>query len=184
MSLLFALVPLLDTRHAKPLLLLRQGETPAMRAVDPVRIAATALAGLGLVAVAAWQAASLEVGAYVAGGFIGVAGALHVLGRVLVRMTRPLENARWFPLRHAALNLRRPGNQTRVVLLAVGLGSFFIIGVHAVQANLLASFSLELRDDMPDMFLIDVQQDQAEGVTGILRDAGLGGGRPAPRRRP
>ena len=181
-SLLFALVPLLDTRHAKPLLLLRQGETPAMRAVDPVRIAATALAGLGLVAVAAWQAASLEVGAYVAGGFIGVAGALHVLGRVLVRMTRPLENARWFPLRHAALNLRRPGNQTRVVLLAVGLGSFFIIGVHAVQANLLASFSLELRDDMPDMFLIDVQQDQAEGVTGILRDAGLGGpgGAPAP----
>ena len=174
-SLLFALVPLLDTRHAKPLLLLRQGETPAMRGVDPVRIAAAAVAGLGLVGVAAWQAASLEVGAYVAGGFIGVAGALHLLGRVLVRMTRPLENARWFPLRHAALNLRRPGNQTRVVLLAVGLGSFFIIGVHAVQANLLASFSLELRDDMPDMFLIDVQQDQADGVARILRDAGVGG---------
>ncbi len=174
-SLLFALVPLLDTRHAKPLLLLRQGETPAMLPGDPVRIAATALVGLGLVAVAAWQAASLEVGAYVAGGFVGVAGALHLLGRALVRMTRPLEATRWFPLRHAALNLRRPGNQTRVVLLAVGLGSFFIIGVHAVQANLLASFSLELRDDMPDMFLIDVQQDQAAGVTRVLRDAGLGG---------
>ncbi len=174
-SLLFALVPLLDTRHARPLLLLRQGEAPAGPPRDPIRLAATALVGLGLVGVAAWQAASLEVGAYVAGGFVGVAGALHLLGRALVRMTRPLEAARWFPLRHAALNLRRPGNQTRVVLLAVGLGSFFIIGVHAVQANLLASFSLELRDDMPDMFLIDVQQDQAEGVTRIFRDAGLGG---------
>ncbi len=174
-SLLFALVPLLDTRHAKPLLLLRQGEALDVLPRDPVRIAATALVGLGLVAVASWQAASLEVGAWVAGGFIGVAGALHLLGRALVRMTRPLESARWFPLRHAALNLRRPGNQTRVVLLAVGLGSFFIIGVHAVQANLLASFSLELRDDMPDMFLIDVQQDQADGVKGMLRDAGVGG---------
>lgn len=174
-SLLFALVPLLDTRHAKPLLLLRQGEVPAAAPRDPVRIAATVLVALGLVAVASWQAASLEVGTYVAGGFIGVAGALHLLGRALVRMTRPLEAARWFPLRHAALNLRRPGNQTRVVLLAVGLGSFFIIGVHAVQANLLASFSLELRDDMPDMFLIDVQQDQAAGVSRLLRDAGLGG---------
>ena len=174
-SLLFALVPLLDTRHAKPLLLLRQGEVPAAAPRDPVRIAATVLVALGLVAVASWQAASLEVGTYVAGGFIGVAGALHLLGRGLVRMTRPLEAARWFPLRHAALNLRRPGNQTRVVLLAVGLGSFFIIGVHAVQANLLASFSLELRDDMPDMFLIDVQQDQAAGVSRLLRDAGLGG---------
>ena len=174
-SLLFALVPLLDTRHAKPLLLLRQGDASGALPPDRVRIAATILVGLGLVGVAAWQAASLEVGAYVAGGFIGVAGALHLLGRALVRLTRPLEAARWFPLRHAALNLRRPGNQTRVVLLAVGLGSFFIIGVHAVQANLLASFSLELRDDMPDMFLIDVQQDQADGVTRVLRDAGLGG---------
>ena len=174
-SLLFALVPLLDTRHAKPLLLLRQGDAPAAQPRDPLRIGATVLVGLGLFGVAAWQAASLEVGAYVAGGFIGVAGALHLLGRTLVRMARPLEAARWFPLRHAALNLRRPGNQTRVVLLAVGLGSFFIIGVHAVQANLLASFSLELRDDMPDMFLIDVQQDQADGVRRVLRDAGLGG---------
>ena len=174
-SLLFALVPLLDTRHAKPLLLLRQGETPAALPRDPIRIAATVLVGLGLMGLAAWQAASLEVGAYVAGGFIGVAGALHLLGRALVRMTRPLETARWFPLRHAALNLRRPGNQTRVVLLAVGLGSFFIIGVHAVQENLLSSFSLELRDDMPDMFLIDVQQDQADGVRRLLADAGLGG---------
>jgi putative ABC transport system permease protein len=174
-SLLFALVPLLDTRHAKPLLLLRQGDTPTATGRDPVRIAATVLAGLGLVGVAAWQAASLEVGAYVAGGFIGVAGALHALGRALVRMTRPLEGARWFPLRHAALNLRRPGNQTRVVLLAVGLGSFFIIGVHAVQENLLTSFSLELRDDTPDMFLIDVQQDQADGVRRLLQEAGLGG---------
>ena len=174
-SLLFALVPLLDTRHAKPLLLLRQGEELPALSRDPVRIAASAVAALGLVGVAVWQAASFEVGAYVAGGFIGVAGALHLLGRALVRMARPLEAAHWFPLRHAALNLRRPGNQTRVVLLAVGLGSFFIIGVHAVQANLLTSFSLELRDDMPDMFLIDVQQDQAEGVTRVLRDAGLGG---------
>lgn len=174
-SLLFALAPLLDTRHAKPLLLLRAGEAPAAPARDPVRLAATVLAGLGLVGVAAWQAASLEVGAWVAGGFVAVAGALHLLGRALIRLTRPLEAARWFPLRHAALNLRRPGNQTRVVLLAVGLGSFFIIGVQAVQANLLASFSLELRDDMPDMFLIDVQQDQAAGVTRLLQEAGVGG---------
>lgn len=174
-SLLFALTPLLDLRHARPLLLLRQGEAPSAPLRDPVRIAAAAAAGLGLFGVAAWQAASLEVGAWVAGGFVAVAGALHLLGRALVRMIRPLEASGWFPLRHAVLNLRRPGNQTRVVLLAVGLGSFFIIGVRAVQENLLASFSLELRDDMPDMFLIDVQQDQADGVRRIFREAGLAG---------
>ena len=40
------------------------------------------------------------------------------------------------------LHLSRPGNQTRVILLAVGLGSFFIIGVRALQASLLEEFSL------------------------------------------
>ena len=185
-SLLFALVPLLDTRHAKPMLLLRRGDVGPPSGPDWVRMAAIVAVGLGLVAVAAWQAGSIEVGAYVAGGFVAVAAALHLLGRALVQVARPLESARWFSLRHAALSLRRPGNQTRVVLLAVGLGSFFIIGMRAVQANLLASFTLELRDDMPDMFLIDIQQDQAEGVARLLDAAGLGPGGtdPAPRLIP
>ena len=173
-SLLFALVPLLDTRHAKPLLLLRPGATPRVAVTDPVRLAAVAAAGIGLVLVAAWQASSLEVGAWVSCGFVAVAAALHLIGWGLIRAVRPLEASRWFPLRHAARSLRRPGNQTRVVLLAVGLGSFFIIGINAVQANLLTAFSLELRDDMPDMFLIDVQQDQAAGVRQLLDAAPLG----------
>ncbi len=173
-AMLFALVPLLETRHAKPLLLLRPGEMPSASGRDPLRLAAIGVAVAGLVLAAAWQAASLEVGAWVAGGFIVVAAVLHVVGRGLVRAVRPLETSTWFPLRHAARSLRRPGNQTRVVLLAVGLGSFFIIGVHAVQENLLTAFSLELRDDMPDMFLIDIQQDQVPGVTRVLETAALG----------
>ena len=72
-------------------------------------------------------------------------------------------------MRHAVLNLARPGNQTRVILLAVGLGSFFVIGIHAVQANLLGAFALEIREDSPDMFLIDVQQDQQAGVRELRR---------------
>ena len=78
------------------------------------------------------------------------------------------------------LNLIRPGNQTRVILLAVGLGSFFIIGIHAVQANLLGAFALEVREDTPDMFLIDVQRDQTDGVETLLeRELGV-----APRLLP
>jgi len=66
------------------------------------------------------------------------------------------------------LGLRRPGNQTRVILMAVGLGAFFVLGVRALQANLLSQFSLVLDRGAPDMFLIDIQQDQAEGVRKFL----------------
>ena len=167
-SLLFALVPLLDIRHAKPLLLLRQGASVPRQGFDWIRIGVMASVGAALVLVASWQAASLEVGLYVVGGFTLVAFALYLIGRGLIFAIQPLQTTSWFPLRHAVLNLSRPGNQTRVILLAVGLGSFFIIGVQALQTNLLSNFELELRDDAPDMFLIDVQEDQVEGMRDLL----------------
>ena len=170
-SLLFALVPLLEIRHAKPLLLLRQETSVSSVGIDWLRLAVIGLVGGALVLVASWQAASLEVGLYVVGGLAAVTFVLHLLGRALVRAIAPLQATRWFPLRHAVLHLCRPGNQTRVILLAVGLGSFFIIGVRALQTNLLSNFALELRDDTPDMFLIDIQEDQAGGVRAMLQES-------------
>ena len=166
-SLLFALGPLLEMRAVKPLALLRWGlvTTPAR---DWVQIGVVAVLTVGLVVLASWQAASWGVGLWVCGGFALVAVVLHLVGQGLVRVIQPLGVGAQFALRHAVLNLVRPGNQTRVILLAVGLGSFFIIGIHAVQANLLDAFALEIRDDTPDMFLIDIQQDQVDGVGALL----------------
>ena len=166
-SLLFALGPLLEMRSIKPLALLRWGiVTNPVR--DWVQIAAVALLTVGLVVLASWQAASWEAGFWVCGGFAVVAFVLHLVGLGLVKAIQPLGQEARFAVRHAVLNLARPGNQTRVVLLAVGLGSFFIIGIHAVQANLLGAFALEIGDDTPDMFLIDIQRDQVDGVSALL----------------
>ena len=99
---------------------------------------------------------------------------LHLVGMALVRAVQPLRYARSFALRHAVLHVARPGNQTRVILLAVGLGTFFVLGVRGLQANLLRNFSLQLGDDAPDMFLLDIQD-------GAARRGG-GAGRRAERR--
>jgi putative ABC transport system permease protein len=87
-----------------------------------------------------------------------------------------MANSRSFPLRHAVLHLSRPGNQTRVILLAVGLGAFFIVGVRSLQASLLSEFSLQVSADAPDMFLLDIQKGQADGVRAFLDDPGHGAG--------
>ncbi len=168
-SLLFALGPLLEMRVIKPLTLLRWGLVTT-HGWDRVQLAVVAALTGGLVVLASWQAASWEVGLWVCGGFAAVAIVLHLVGQGLVRAIQPLGTGARFELRHAVLNLARPGNQTRVILLAVGLGSFFIIGIQAVQANLLAAFELEIRDDSPDMFLIDIQQDQVDGVGALLAE--------------
>jgi putative ABC transport system permease protein len=173
-SFLFALVPLLDVRHVRPLLLLRETGARLTNKIDWLRVAAVGLITVALVMVASWQADSWRVGAYVSGGFASVAVALHFVAAGLVRVVTPLSRANWFPLRHAVMSLRRPGNQTRTILLAVGLGSFFLIGIRALQVNLLREFALEMRQDAPDMFLLDIQQDQADGVREFLETRSSG----------
>src|SRR5262249_54053726 len=176
-SLLFSVVPLLQVRAGKPSLLLRDESLPSRP--DWLRVAAAVLVSVALVAVAAWQAASLKVGVVVCVGFAALALVLHLAGRLLVYLVAPLARSRSFPLRHAVLHLSRPGNQTRVILLAVGLGAFFIVGVRSLQASLLSEFSIQVSADSPDLFLIDIQRDQADGVRASL-DGPAPGARSSP----
>jgi putative ABC transport system permease protein len=140
--------------------------------IDRTQAITSVLVVAALIAVAAWQANSVPVALAVCAGFAGM--ALHAAGALLVRVVRPLASAPWFPLRHAVLSLQRPGNQTRVILLAVGIGCFFVLGVRALQSNLIAQFTIGLERSGADMFLIDVQQDQVEGVRAFGREAGVG----------
>jgi putative ABC transport system permease protein len=180
-SLLFSLVPLLDIRHVKPGLLLRQ-DAPAARGFDWLKWIVTAAVAAALVGVASWQAGSLTVGLVLSAGFVAVAVVLHVAGIVLVWAVQPLRHARSFALRHAVLHVGRRGNQTRVILLAVGLGAFFILGVRTLQANLLRDFTIQVGENAPDMFLIDVQPGQREQVASLLDSQN--GASPAPRLIP
>lgn len=167
-SLLFAMVPLLEVRQVKPSLLLRHETTGRRR--DWFQIGATVVVAGALVALASWQAASIRVGLTVCVGFIGLTLVLHGVGWVLTRMTRPLSRSSWFPMRQAVLHLSRPGNQTRVILLTVGLGTFFIMGVRGLQVNLLNQFALQIGENTPDMFLVDIQQDQAADMKTFLAE--------------
>jgi len=167
-SLLFSLVPLLEVRLVKPSLLLRDETRASGR--DPARIAAMVFVSAALVAVAAWQAASLRIGVVICVGFAGLAVVLIIASRLLVKAVSPMANAPSFPLRHAVLHLSRPGNQTRVILLAVGLGAFFIVGVRSLEANLLSEFSIQVGNDTADMFLLDIQRNQVEGMRQFFAD--------------
>jgi putative ABC transport system permease protein len=193
-SLLFALVPLLEVRRIKPLLLLRGQELPApgtefrrgpgragryvralLNRIDWLQVSCALIVLAGLVAVASWQAASFRAGALVSGGFAAVSLVLYGAAWLFVRATVPLARARWFPLRHAVLGLRRPGNQTRVILLSVGIGCFFVMGVRSLQQNLIEEAVIDVDEGSADLFVIDVQRDQVEGVREVLRGWEAGG---------
>jgi putative ABC transport system permease protein len=169
-SILFSLVPLLEVRHVKPSLLLRQDVPPPAR-FDWLKWGVTAAVAATLVAVASWQAGSVEVGLLLSAGFVATAFVLHLAGLALVRAIQPLRHSRSFALRQAVIHIARPGNQTKVILLAVGLGTFFILGVRGLQANLLRDFAVQVGPDAPDMFLIDIQSDQRDRLATFLDEA-------------
>ena len=166
-SVLFSVVPLLEIRNVKPSLLLRQ-DVPSMPRFDWLKWGVAVAVAASLVGVAAWQAGSLAVGLVLSGGFVAVGFVLHLAGAALVRAVQPLRHARSFAIRQAVLRIARPGNQTRIILLAVGLGTFFILGVRALQGNLLQDFALQMGENSPDMFLMDIQPAQRDGVTALV----------------
>jgi len=166
-SLLFSVVPLLEVRNVKPSLLLRQ-DIPSLPQFDWLKWTVATAVGAALVGVAAWQAGSVQVGLLLSAGFVALTFVLHLAGVALIRAVQPLRFARSFALRQAVLHVARPGNQTRIILLAVGLGTFFILGVRALQVNLLQDFSVQVGDDAPDMFLMDIQTGQRAGLTALI----------------
>lgn len=163
-SLLFALVPLLEIRQVKPLLLLRAHSSGSARRRDWRSWLAGGLTGAVLALVAVWQADSVRTGLYVSAGFAIIAAVLYGASIGLVRLTRPFVSSSRFALRHAAISLGRPGNQTRVVLMSVGLGCFFVMGVRATQVSLITDLTTGVSERSPDFVLIDIQRDQVESL--------------------
>lgn len=164
-AILFAALPLLEIRNIKPILVLRATDpVHSAKRFDWLKIGLGTTVILGLLALAGWQAGSLKIGAIFLGGLGVTAFILNLAGWLLIRFVRRLRHVNSFMLRQGINSLYRPGNQTKVILLAVGLGAFFIISVRLLQANLLDEFSLNLGADAPDMYLIDIQPKQREAI--------------------
>lgn len=173
-SILFSALPLLRIRQIKPRLLLRDVEVQSgakRKKFDLLLWATGTLCGLGLVALAAWQAGSLRIGLFFLVGLSITAGALYFSAALLITLMRRVRHIGSFPLRQAINSLYRPGNQTRVIVMAVGLGAFLVIAVQSLQTNLMREFDLERRQNVPNMFLIDVQKDQTAGVEDLIQQS-------------
>jgi putative ABC transport system permease protein len=171
-SLLFSALPLLRIRHIRPNMLLRGAEADApRRRLDVLRWAVALAVLAGLVFLSSWQAGSLRVGTFFLAGLGATALVLYAAAWLLVFVVRRARGLGTFAVRQAINSLHRPGNQTRVIILAVGLGAFMVMAVQSLQSNLLDEFDVARRGNLPNMYLIDVQKDQVEGVRELVEQA-------------
>lgn len=170
-SLLFSALPLLQVRTIKPNLLLRDEAGEKMRRLDWTKWTFGAVSLAGLLGVAAWQAGSLKVGAIFLVGLGVTSLVLYAAAIVLTKLLRRVKNFGSFSVAQAVNSLYRPGNQTRVILLAVGLGAFVVLAVQSLQANLVREFDFTRNQKLPSLFFIDIQKSQIDKLKAIVETA-------------
>ncbi len=173
-TLLFALLPLLTVRKVSPLRALRSAFDEKKEGRDPYRWLVFGLIAAGLVAFAVVQAQDVLIGLSYAGGIAVVFGLLAAVAKGLMVLARKYFPSSWsYPWRQGLANLYRPNNQTLLLMLALGLGTFLIMTLVLVERTLVSQIQVAGGEDRPDMILFDIQPNQIEGVTQLVSEQGL-----------
>jgi putative ABC transport system permease protein len=167
-SVLFSALPLLQIRNIKPKLLLRDENNVSLTRLDWSRWLFAAAFLAGLLGLAIWQAGSVRVGAFFLGGLAATGAVLYLSAAVLIWTLRKARLVRFFAFRQAVNSLYRPGNQTRIIILAVGLGAFVVLTVQIMQANLVREFDFTCNRRLPSMIFVDIQKSQIADVARII----------------
>ncbi|MFZ1701533.1 MAG: FtsX-like permease family protein [Pyrinomonadaceae bacterium] len=167
-SMLFSALPLLQIRAIKPKLLLRDENNTNLSRLDWTKFVFGAGCLLALLGLAVWQAGSLRVGLYFLGGLAATGFVLFVSATVLTFFLKKVKHLSSFSVRQAVNSLYRPGNQTRIILLAVGLGAFVVLTVQIMQANLVREFDFTRNNRLPSMIFVDIQKSQIVDVSKMI----------------
>ena len=167
-SLLFSALPLLQVRNIKPNLLLRDETGEKLRRLDWTKWIFGAFCLAGLLGLAVWQAGSIMVGAFFLVALGLTTGILYLTAVVLTLFLKRIKTFGSFSISQAVNSLYRPGNQTRIILLAVGLGAFVVLSVQSLQTNLVREFDFSRNERLPSMFFIDIQRSQVENLKNLI----------------
>ena len=169
-SVLFSILPLVSVRFVPPLSVLR-AETEPTSIVSKTKIVAIVLIALFPLVFAAIQTKDILTGVYF---FLGLAAALGCLTLVamgllyLVRKFFPVQAG--FILRHSLSSLFRPNNQTRVLLVTIGLGAFIISTLNIVEESMLGQVEFTGQENQSNTILFDIQPAQKDGVIKLMED--------------
>ena len=186
-TLAFSLWPLLAIRHVSPALVYRQAvnHSQAMASTqsrltrwrtilkhwwnDRAQVVVSISMMVGVTGLAMWQAHSLTLGL-----FFSVACAVAVLlliggTGVLYSVLRHVPIPQRYLLRHAVRNLQRPGNFTKAMTLAIGIGVMLLTTLTIVQRSLLDLIGNQIPSQAPSFFFIDIQPDQYPQFVKVLQ---------------
>lgn len=173
MSVLFALLPLLGTWYVSPLEVLR-GTDENLVKPRKARLFTLAAILLFIFLFSFWLLKDALFGLVFTVGILITFAIMAGISSLFMNVIKKHFPSNWgFTKRQSLLNLFRPNNQTMVLILAIGLGTFLISTLYFTKDILLAKTSIENNSDNPNIILMDVQTAQKEAVINTLLPKGL-----------
>ncbi|WP_040248950.1 ABC transporter permease [Psychroserpens mesophilus] len=173
MSVLFASLPLLSTWYVSPLEVLRVDET-ASKGPKKARIIVFSLILIFLFLFSFWLLGSFI---YTFGFVVATLITFAVLAGIallFMKVIRKFFPKRFgFTSRQSLLNLFRPNNQTVVLVVAIGLGTFLISTLYFTKDILLAKTEVGQSNTNANMIILDVQSEQRATIEQTIKAKGL-----------
>ncbi|MBP93101.1 MAG: hypothetical protein CMC55_03160, partial [Flavobacteriaceae bacterium] len=173
MSVLFALLPLLRTWFVSPLDVLRVNEK-ASKEPQKIRVLVYGVILVFLFLFSLWL---IKDAWYAAGFVLATVFTFSMLALVALAFIKTIK--RFFPkhwnftARQGLLNLFRPNNQTVVLVVAIGLGTFLISTLYFTKDILLAKTEVGQSTKNANIIILDVQRNQREAVAKSITSQNL-----------
>jgi len=170
MSVLFALLPLIKTWYVSPLEVLRVSEKRSA-ASQKAQYAVIGLIVLSLYLFSFWLLKDwLFAFAFVAGVMVtfGILAGIAIGTMQLIKKYFP--KSAGFTTRQSLLNLFRPNNQTVVLLVAIGLGTFLVSTLYFTKDILLDKTEIGQSSEQANIITLDVQPDQLNEVVATFEE--------------
>ena len=173
MAVLFALLPLLNTWYVSPLEVLR-GAEDNLQKPKKARILVSITILLFIFLFSFWILKSALNGLIFTIGIFITFAIMAGVATLFIKGIKKFFPSSWgFTKRQSLLNLFRPNNQTMVLVLAIGLGTFLISTLYFTKDILLAKTSLENKKTDANIILMDVQKEQASALLNTFKSNGL-----------
>tara|TARA_R100000306_G_scaffold12125_1_gene14034 strand:+ start:9440 stop:11935 length:2496 start_codon:yes stop_codon:yes gene_type:complete len=173
MSVLFALLPLLRTWYVSPLDVLRVDEKSSQ---EPRKIRFLVFGAIlvFLFLFSLWLIKDALYALAFVGGTVITFAVLASVALFFIKMVKRFFPKRWsFTARQSLLNLFRPNNQTVVLVVAIGLGTFLISTLYFTKDILLAKTEIEKTSETANMIVLDIQSKQRDSVAERITNKGL-----------